>query len=109
VVLYRPKSELDDAVKRELADAMASASAMIPTIRRLRAGLRMTGPAYPFEPFPDLPYIAVIEFDDRAGLNAYLAHPFHARLAQLFVATTEAALVYDYEMFEGAAVAALGA
>jgi hypothetical protein len=51
----------------------------------------------------------VIEFDDRAGLAAYLAHPFHARLGQLFGATTEAAQVYDYEMFEGAAIAALGA
>jgi hypothetical protein len=109
VVLYRPRPDLDPAAARELAETLAAAPEHIPTIRRVWAGRRVDGPAYPFGPFPDLPYIGVVEFDDRDGLTAYLTHPFHGRLAQLFAATTAAAQVYDYEMFEGAAVARLGA
>ena len=46
-------------------------------------------------------YAAIIEFDDRAGLLAYLEHPSHERLASSFFAAFEEALMYDYELTEG--------
>lgn len=109
VVLYRPKRDVSAEAAREFAEAFAAAPAQIPTIRRLWVGRRLDGPAYPFGPFPDLPYVGVVEFDDRAGLMAYLAHPVHARIGQLFRDTCDAAQVYDYEVVEGAAIAGLGA
>ena len=45
----------------------------------------------------DYPFAAVVEFDDLAGLEAYLNHPQHERLGELFYQLLEAALVYDYE------------
>ena len=39
-----------------------------------------------------------IEFDDVAGLSAYLAHPKHAAIGSHFMQAAEAALAYDYEM-----------
>lgn len=46
-------------------------------------------------------YAAIIDFDDAAGLKAYLAHPAHEELSQQFYATVERSLAYDYELLEG--------
>ena len=43
-------------------------------------------------------FLAIVEFGDRAGLNAYLAHPAHDELAAAFGRSLSAALVYDFEM-----------
>jgi hypothetical protein len=47
-------------------------------------------------------YAAVLEFDDVAGLNAYLEHPAHETLGSRFFAAFEEALMYDFELQEGA-------
>ena len=49
------------------------------------------------------PYAAVLEFDDLAGLKAYLEHPAHERLGSTFFEAFEEALMYDFDMQEGAA------
>ena len=49
----------------------------------------------------DFTFAALLEFDDKAGLEAYLAHPAHDRLAAQFFASFEEALIYDFEMLEG--------
>ena len=50
----------------------------------------------------DYTYAAIIEFDDRAGLAAYLEHPSHEQLgAQVFDAFEEA-LICDFELQDGA-------
>ena len=46
----------------------------------------------------DFEYAVVVEFDDVAGLTAYLAHPQHAAIGQHFTQSAAAALAYDYEM-----------
>ena len=51
----------------------------------------------------DLEYAAVIEFDDIAGLTAYLEHPAHAAAGEHFTSSGAVALAYDYEMVETAA------
>jgi hypothetical protein len=42
-------------------------------------------------------YLAFIEFDDLAGLQAYLAHPAHQELGARFGESLSSALVYDFE------------
>jgi hypothetical protein len=49
----------------------------------------------------DYPYAALLEFDDVAGLKAYLEHPTHEQLGMRFFAAFEDALMYDYELREG--------
>jgi hypothetical protein len=44
----------------------------------------------------------VLEFDDLAGLKAYLEHPAHERLAQRFFEAFEDALMYDFDLRDGA-------
>jgi hypothetical protein len=51
----------------------------------------------------DYTYAAVLEFDDLDGLKSYLNHPDHNRLAMLFFEAFEEALMYDFELQEGAA------
>jgi hypothetical protein len=42
----------------------------------------------------------LLEFDDLAGLKAYLDHPAHERLATRFFSTVDETLVYDFELAE---------
>ena len=51
----------------------------------------------------DYQYAAVIEFDDEAGLKAYLEHPAHQQLSSQFYNAFEQALMYDFDVKEGAA------
>jgi hypothetical protein len=103
VVLFRPKADLSDAERDALIDALAQALAEIPSIRRARIGRRVTH-GRPYEQLmrADYAYLALLEFDDVAGLQAYLNHPAHEQLATRFFAAFEEALMYDYELREGA-------
>ena len=49
-------------------------------------------------------HAAVLEFDDIAGLRVYLDHPAHAQLASRFFESFEEALIYDYELEQGAII-----
>ena len=80
VVLFSPKPDLSAADRAKVLDALASASKEIPSIKRLRIGRR--------------------EFDDLAGLTAYLQHPAHAAAGHHFTASASKALAYDYEVAE---------
>ena len=46
---------------------------------------------------------AVLEFDDAAGLQAYLEHLAHQQLASQFFKAFEQALMYDFDLQEGEA------
>ncbi len=46
----------------------------------------------------DYTYAAVLEFDDRQGLVAYLEHPVHEQLASQFFRAFDEALMYDFEL-----------
>lgn len=103
VVLYRPKAGLEAAAGERFAAAIALARREIAAIRRFTIGRRLeNGPVYQQGPFPDFPFIAAIEFDDREGLLTYLQHPTHAALGQQFGATLDAALVYDFQTVDAA-------
>lgn len=103
LVLYRPKPGLDDDARARFVGALTAAHRDIPAIRRFTIGRRLEdGPAYGGIASSDFPYMALIEFDDVAGLRSYLAHPVHAGLGQAFRSSLESALVYDYETADAA-------
>ena len=99
IVLFRPRPNVTPLEKQAMFDALAAAASEIPSVRRFHIGKRRThGPQYERLMAVDYPYAAVIEFDDLPGLQAYLAHPRHQALGDLFYRLLEEALAYDYEM-----------
>jgi hypothetical protein len=104
IVLFRPRADLSDNGRAELAAAFESAIEAIPSIRGARIGTRVLhGRPYEALMSAHYPYAAILEFDDLAGLKAYLEHPSHEHLGSCFFAAFEEALMYDFDMQEGAA------
>ena len=101
VVLFRPRPDVSDKDRDGLLDAMRAAAREIPTVRGFRIGTHIAEPVpYVMSGFPSFPWIALLEFDDEAGLRAYLSHPLHRDLGVRFNALAEAALIYDYIITE---------
>ncbi len=105
LVLFRLKAGLSAAERAELIRAFDAGLRTIPSVRRARVGRRMLHGAGYESTAADFPYAAELEFDDVEGLQTYLRHAAHEGPAQRFFALTEATMVFDYEMVEGAAVA----
>lgn len=98
IVLFRPKRDVSESDRRAMFDALAVAAKDIPSVRRFHIGNRVThGAAYERMMTQDFPFAALIEFDDLAGLQAYLQHPKHETLGALFYRLLDVGLVYDYE------------
>jgi hypothetical protein len=101
IALFRPRPDLTDAARRDLVEALRSALAAIPSIRRFSLGRRVThGAGYEALMSVSLDYAAVIEFDDLDGLKAYLEHPAHRALGARFMQSFESTAIFDYEMQE---------
>lgn len=101
-VWFRPRKELTGEQRRGVAAALTAALRNIPSIRRARVGRRvLTGRPYEQLMRADFTHAAVLEFDDRDGLRAYLEHPSHADLATRFFEAFEEALIYDFELIDG--------
>ena len=102
VVLLRPRAGLSPEERAGLVDALRTAIRTIPSIRRARVGRRVIhGHPYEQSMRVDYEYAALLDFDDAAGLRAYLAHPAHEALATRFVRAADDALLYDFELGEG--------
>jgi hypothetical protein len=101
ILLFRPRPTLTPDERHALAEAFEAAVRGVPGIRRFRIGRRVThGREYERLMREDFQYAAVIEFDDVASLEAYLAHPAHDALGARFMASLDAGLIYDYDMTE---------
>ena len=102
VVLFRPRATLTPAERARLADVFTTALREIPSIRRSRIGERITH-GRPYEALMATHYshAAILEFDDVAGLRAYLEHPAHEALGRLFFEAFEEALMYDFDLKDG--------
>jgi hypothetical protein len=99
VVLFRPRRDLAAADRAGLVEALETALQRIPSIRRFHVGRRIRHDAGYEALMPvDLEYGAVLEFDDLAGLQAYLHHPAHEALGARFLQSLEASAIYDYRM-----------
>lgn len=108
VVLFRPKDDVTESERSGLAAAFLDAAKAIDAIRQVRVGRRIThGRGYEQLMTTDYPYAAILEFDDVAGLKAYLEHPVHANLAARFFAVLEEALMYDYDLGDASRVTQL--
>ena len=98
VVLMKPRADLSPAGKQAFIDAFDRAMREIPTVRGVRIGRRITHGAG-YEPaMPAMDYVAIIEFDDLAGLQAYLRHPAHDDLGARFGQALSSAMVFDFEV-----------
>lgn len=102
LVLFRPRPDLSPSDRQGLADAFSTAISEIPSVRRVRVGRRVTH-GRPYEQLmrTDYSYAAILEFDDLAGLQAYLRHPAHDALATRFFTAFEEALMYDFDLKDG--------
>jgi hypothetical protein len=104
IVLFKPRAGLTDAQRQTLAATMKEAIRDIPHLRRARFGHRVfTGRPYEQMMRADYPFVAILEFDDHAALKAYMVHPVHERLGEVFFECFEDALMYDYALDEGEA------
>jgi hypothetical protein len=101
LVLFRPKASLSSSEQRALVSSIEQAAASIASVRRFRVGRAIPDPpAYQLQGFPDLPYVAILEFDTREALEDYLEHQMHGELGRRFNEGAEAALIYDYEIHD---------
>ncbi len=98
VVLAKPKPDATDAERAAFVAALRRATAAIPSVRAVRVGRRVIhGAGYEAHAPDTADYLAVIEFEDVAGLQAYLRHPAHADIAARFTQALQSAQVYDFE------------
>jgi hypothetical protein len=109
VVLFSPRADLSKADRRGLLDALVAASDEIPSIRSFRVGKRVKHgrPGYEQMMRDDYEFAAIIEFDDMAALNEYLAHPSHTTIGMHFVKSAERSLAYDYDVVDAQNVSQL--
>ncbi len=99
MVLLAPRADLTADQRNDVVAALERAAREIPSVRRVTIGRRLRhGAAYEGLPNPDFRFAAIFEFDDLAGLQAYLAHPAHRDLGARFYDSFSGALALDYEM-----------
>ena len=102
VVLFRPRPDLGEDDTRALIDAFVRAVSLIASVRSTRVGRRTrVGAGYEQLPQPDLTDVAIVEFDDEAGLRAYLEHPAHVEIGRRFWEASAQQQVYDFAMAGG--------
>jgi Stress responsive A/B Barrel Domain len=101
VVLMKPRPDLTASARAALVDAFERAVREIPTVRDVRIGRRVFHGAGYEATAPDAAdYLAMIDFDDLAGLETYLRHPAHEQLGARF-GESLSAVVYDFEVVGG--------
>jgi hypothetical protein len=99
LVLLNPRADLPAAERRRFADAFRQAVTTIPSVRGVRFGRRTThGAGYELSAPDAAAFAAIVEFEDLAGLRAYLSHPAHEELGALFGQSLSAAIVCDFDM-----------
>jgi len=99
IVLFKPRPELSAPDRAALIEALEDAHRRIPSIRRVSVGRRVKhGAGYEALMTVDLDYAAFLEFDDVAGLHAYLEHPAHVALGRRFMQSLESSAIYDYQI-----------
>jgi hypothetical protein len=98
LVLMKPRADLSAAERETFVAAFERAMREIPGIRDVRIGRRVTFGAGYESAAPDMEFVATIDFDDLAALQAYLRHPAHAELGARFGQSLSGALVYDFEI-----------
>jgi hypothetical protein len=95
----KPRADLTDVDRAALVAAFERAARAIPTVRAVRIGRRVVhGAAYESSAPDAADYLAIVDFDDLAGLQTYLRHAAHDELGARFRQSVSAATVYDFEV-----------
>jgi len=105
IVLFQPKATATDTDRVAFARHFERACREIPSVRRAAVGKRTEiDPGYP-RSFGDGNYAfaAVLEFDDRDGLIAYLQHPLHKELGRLFWLVCERTAIVEVDLADATA------
>ncbi len=101
VVLFKPRADLSAQDRAAFVVTLERAIKEIPTMRGVRVGRRVTFGAGYEKTAPDAAdFLAVLEFDDLAGLQTYLEHPVHEELGRRFNQSLAAGFVYDFELVD---------
>lgn len=99
IVLFKAREGLPEGERQAFAAALERAAREIPSVRGVRIGQRLLhGVGYEQEAPDSADYLAIIEFDDLAGLHGYLSHPAHEALARRFREALTSALIFDFEV-----------
>jgi hypothetical protein len=98
IVLMTPRADLSLDDRAAFIDAFERALREIPAINAVRVGRRVTHGAGYEQLAPDAEYVAVIDFETLADLQAYLRHPAHDELGARFGQSLRSAVVYDFEV-----------
>ncbi len=98
IVLMKPRPDLAAAARTGFLEAFTRAVREIDTVRAVHIGRRLRHGAGYEATSPDVDIVAAINFDDLAGLQAYLRHPAHQELGARFGQTMSVAMVYDCEV-----------
>jgi hypothetical protein len=99
IVLFKARPDLDQADREAFVAAFERATTRIPSVRGVRVGRRVRFAAGYEQGAPDAAdFLAVLEFDDLAGLQSYLQHPAHEELGGHFNKALAAGFVYDFEI-----------
>ena len=98
LVLMKPRPDLCAAEREAFVAAFERALREIPSIRAVRVGRRVVHGAGYEQSAPNAEYVAAIDFDDLAALQAYLRHPAHEELGARFGTSLSWALVADFEV-----------
>ena len=97
IVIAKPRANLSADDRKTFVQAFERAVLQIPTVRAVRVGRRIThGALYEKTP-PAADFLILVDFDDPAGLQAYLRHPAHDAVSEQFNRLLEWGLVYDFE------------
>jgi Stress responsive A/B Barrel Domain len=101
LVLFTPRSDLDEKERTALRETLQHALTKIPSIRNYRVGRRVRlGTAYDQAAPLDFEFLVTIEVDDERALSEYLTHPAHQRLGRLFYEASAHALACDFRLGE---------
>ena len=102
IVLFEPKPDLDPASLRSFARSVIEGLRSIPSIKRVRIGRSIAiDPGYQ-RVLGDktYKYAAVLEFEDRGGLLAYLQHPQHGRIGREFWNSCDFTTIVEVEAID---------
>jgi len=101
VGLFEPKGTTTEAERESFLNAMKVAFKQIPSVERSFVAKRQViGASYEAKVGDQTySYVSVVEFEDVQALKAYLEHPLHQQLGQLFWQNCDRTMIVDAESF----------
>lgn len=101
IVLFEPKATTTDEAREAFLDAMKLAFREIPSVSRSMVSKRIAiGAGYESKIGDQTySYASIVEFEGVEGLKAYLEHPLHQRLGQLFWENCDRTIIVDSDCF----------